>query len=103
MPRNLPQFQGGDPAFQLMQNAWASALQPIMQSPANYSLVLKGIALINGTTTINHLLGRKLQGWKVVRQRAAASIYDTQDSNQMPDKTLTLVSNAAVTVDLEVF
>lgn len=97
----LPYFQTADELLSKMQTKWKSILDPILAKPQ--SLILKNVALINGTTVINHLLGRKLQGWKPVRLRALASIYDTQDSNQTPDKTLVLVSNAAVVADIEVF
>lgn len=99
----LPQFQGGDQTFQLMQNSWGAILNPLLLNPTLQSVLLKNVSLINGMTTVNHKLGRKLQGWKIVRQRAAASVYDAQDANQMPDLTLVLISNAAVVIDLECF
>jgi hypothetical protein len=99
----LPQFQSDDRVVQMMQNAWASQINPILNNPTNNSLILKKIDLISGTTVVPHKLGRKLQGWKIVRQRASASIYDDQDNNQMPQLTLRLISSAAVTVDIEVF
>lgn len=99
----LPQFQNDDRPFQLMQNSWGAILNPLLQNPSNIPVVLKSVALINGTTYVNHLLQRKLQGWKIIRQRASASIYDDQDNNAQPDLTLKLISSAAVTVDLEVF
>lgn len=86
-----------------MQSKWSSIINVLLRNPALQSQVLNDVSLINGTNTINHGLGRKLQGWKIVRQRAAASIYDQQDTNSMPDLTLILVSNAVVSVDLEVF
>lgn len=99
----LPQFQDDDRTFQLMQNQWASILNPVINNPANQSILLKSVALVTGDNTINHLLGRKLQGWKVVRQRSSATLYDKQDANQMPNLTLVLNASANVTVDLEVF
>lgn len=84
-------------------NKWASILNPIVNNPANNSLILKNQALVIGSNVINHKLGRKLQGWKLVRVRAAANIYDNQDFNQMPQLTLYLVSDADVVVDIEVF
>lgn len=99
----LPQFQGGDTSFQMMQNTWGSILGTLLARPANNSNILQSIHLTTGSNTVNHKLGQKLQGWTIVRQRAAASIYDTQDSNQTPALTLTLVSDADVTVDIEVF
>lgn len=61
------------------------------------------MTLSAGTNTINHLLGRTLQGYRIIRQRAAASIHDEQDDNQMPQLTLVLVSTASVVIDLEIF
>lgn len=84
-------------------NKWASILNPIVSNPANNSLILKNQSLTTGANVINHKLGRILQGWIIVRQRALASVYDTQDTNQMPQLTLNLVSSANVTVDIEVF
>lgn len=95
LPRNIP--------LPLMQTRWAAILDPLIANPPNSPTILKNVLLSNGTTVVNHLLGQTLQGWKVIRQRAAASIYDAQDNNQTPDITLVLISNAAVSVDLEVF
>lgn len=85
------------------QNQWASQLDPIIANPTTNPGILKSISLIAGTTVVNHLLGRALQGWKLTRQRAAASIYDQQDTNPTPQLTLVLVSSDPVVVDLEVF
>lgn len=87
----------------LMQTKWASILNPLLGNPSLQSLVLTSIPLASGSNAINHGLGRKLQGWKIVRQRASATIYDTQDSNAQPTLTLLLTASAPVVVDLEVF
>lgn len=86
-----------------MQNTWASALNPIIASPQNNSIILKNIALAVGVNVISHKLGRNLQGWNPTRIRAATVIYDQQDTNQTPQLTLVLISSAAAVVDLEVF
>lgn len=90
-------------AFPLMQTRWAGLLDPLLGNPSVNSLILTEISLAIGSNSVNHTLGRKLTGWRVIRIRSAASIYDTQDSNQMPELTLLLTSSAAVVVDLEVF
>lgn len=100
---SLPIFHSDDRNFQMMQTQWASQLNQLLSKPTNSSLVLKNIQLNVGDNTINHLLGSNLQGWKIVRQRAAASIYDKQDTNSMPSLTLILNSTATVSVDIEVF
>lgn len=87
----------------LMQTKWASILNPVIANPSANSLILPNISLISGSNVVNHSLGRKLTGWRLVRVRAAVTIYDTQDSNPMPSLTLLLTSNAPVMVDLEVF
>ena len=100
---SLPQFQNDDEVFGKMQNQWATYLDPLLANPANKSLLLKNVNLTACANSVNHLLARKLQGWKIVRQRAAAQVYDTQDSNPIPQLTLTLIASAPVVVDLEVF
>lgn len=96
---NLP--KGLD--LSLMQTKWAAILNPLLSNPSLNSIILEKIVLISGTSTINHGLGRKLQGWRIIRINAAATIYDQQDTNTMQDLTLILVSNALVTVSIEVF
>lgn len=88
---------------EMRDTTWAQALDPVINNPLNKVSILKNQSLVTGTNVINHKLGRQLQGWFLVRQRAAASIYDTQDSNQMPQLTLTLESSAPVVVDIGVF
>lgn len=99
----LVQFQNDDRTFQLMQNSWAAQLNPVLQNPANQSSILKNIVLVSGDNSVNHKLGRKLQGWKIVRQRSAATFYDKQDSNVRPELTLSLNASADVLVDIQVF
>ncbi len=95
LPQELP--------WHMADNRWATILNPIVANPANNSIILKNIALTIGNNVINHKLGRNLQGWIIIRKRASADIYDQQDSNQMPALTLVLISDAPVTVDIEVY
>jgi len=87
----------------LSSTPWASAIEPVINNPANKSIILKNVALVSGQNVVNHLLGEKLVGWKTTRVRAAAVIYDIQDTNPTPALTLVLFSSAPVVVDLEVF
>ncbi len=87
-----------------LSNQWASQLDPIIKNATTNPGILKSVSLASGTNAVNHLLGRSLQGWYVTRMRGvAASIYDTQDTNQTPQLTLNLVSSTAVVIDLVVF
>jgi len=87
-----------------MQTVWAQQIVPIIEAPINQGIVLTNVSLVAGANVVNHLLGRKLQGWNVVRMRSTFSeIYDTQDSNSQPGLTLLLNSSVPVVVDLYVF
>lgn len=99
----LPLYKSDDNSFTLMQTAWATQLNPIVQLPLVQGLVLQNVTLKAGDNTIDHRLGRKLQGWILTRVRAAATIYDKQDANQLSSRTLVLNSSAPVVVDIYVF
>lgn len=106
----LPYFQDSNPNMTLLQNQWSRILNPLLSNPTNNCSILKNISLVNGPNVINHLLGRPLQGWSIVRLREPVIIYDTQDTNQSPELTLnlTLVNNVVfvppkTVVDILVF
>ena len=87
----------------LAQDRWAGMIDPVLAFPIAKGLLLTNVKLSNGTTVVNHLLDRKLIGWFVVGINGAATIFDNQATNQMSNLTLSLTSNAAVTVNLWVF
>lgn len=86
--------------LELMQTKWASILNPFIAIPFLNGQLLTGIVLVNGVTVINHKLSRMQQGYVVTDQNASAAIYRSQPLNST---TLTLTSNASVTVALWVF
>lgn len=96
----LPRFQTDNKDFQLMQSAWATQLDPMLSNPSLKTRLIKGVSLIVGATKIDHKLGRTPQGWRIVDIDGAAQIYRSEALN---DLTLTLTSDAAVTVAIEVF
>lgn len=90
--------------WDMAQNRWATIIEPFLDRPANNSNILKNIDIQIGVNIINHKLGRKLQGWQVTRMRNAfAQLYDEQDTNAFPNRTLILFSSAVTNIDLEVF
>lgn len=92
-----------DPELRTLQDNVAAAVEPIEANPLSDGVLLQGVTLAVGANEVAHRLGRVLQGWFPVRVRAAATFYDSQDSNTHPERTLRLVASAAVTVDLFVF
>lgn len=92
----LPLYTPSDPIL----TRWKAALDPVLAQPLNSSNLVQNVALINGTTVVNHGLGRKPQGWIISDANAAATIYRSAPFNSL---TLSLTSNAAVTISLVVF
>jgi hypothetical protein len=99
----LPIFNTDNQSLGLLQTSWASQLNPVIANPVSSGRLIKSVVLASGANIVSHGLGRKLQGWVIVRQRASATFYDTQDSNGKPELTLLLTASGAVTVDLFVF
>lgn len=99
----LTKFQTAVKELMLLQTDWVSKLNPLLARPTNNSSLLNDISLITGANTVNHLLGKKLQGWSIVRRNGPATIYDTQASNPSPELTLVLVASAPTLVSIEVF
>src|ERR1700679_2962003 len=81
--------------FQLVRT-----LNPVFNTPTLGGNLLTSQSLVVGSNIINHGLGRTLNGWQIVRQRANAQIWDSQDSNKSPTSTLALNASAAVVVDI---
>lgn len=92
-----------DQDLAIVQQNLVRVLNPIFSTQTLGGNILSNITLVTGSNTINHGLGRNLNGWQIVRQRASASIWDSQDANKMQNLTLILNSSAPVTVDLYVF
>ncbi len=86
--------------WDLMNPKLAASLNPIIANPLSSGSILKDIVLINGETTLNHGLGRLMQGWLITDINGAATIYRSQPLNS---STISLTSSAVVTVSIEVF
>lgn len=82
---------------------WAATLNPIIGNPIVGGNLISGVAVSSGNNTINHGLGKKLQGYVVVMNSANVTYYDRQATNSMPDLTLILVASGAATISLYVF
>lgn len=87
-------------SLDLLQTKWKSILDPFLAKPTNSMNVLSNVNLLAGNNVINHLLGRKMQGWEILDIDGAATIYRSAPLNAT---TLTLNSSAGVTVSLGVF
>ncbi len=87
--------------WELASNKWATTLNVLLGEPILQGYQLDNIVLISGVTQqINHLLQRQQQGWFIVDQNAAASVFRTSPFNRL---TLSLQSNANVTISIWVY
>lgn len=96
----LPFFKSDDPTLELLQTKWRSILNPLIAQPISSGNPLNGISLAASANVINHKLGRVPQGWFVTDVNTSTIIYR---SGPMNDKTITLTSSNAATVNLWVF
>lgn len=107
MPGNfLPKFNQtntSDYDLNQVQLSLVRTLNPVFNTPILGGDYLSSVSLTTGLNIINHGLERNLNGWIIVRQRAQAQLWDSQDSNKTPTLTLALNSTAPVVVDLYVF
>lgn len=87
-------------SLDMMQNRWASYLDPVLKNPMLSGVYVKDVVLASGDNVINHRLGRVPQGWLIVDINAAVQIYRNASFNEL---TLTLNSSGAATVALYVF
>lgn len=74
-----------------LQSNILSYLNVLQDNALLSGVILQNQQLTSGTNTINHKLNRKLRGWFIVRLRSSATIYDAQDGNTTPDRTLSLI------------
>jgi hypothetical protein len=89
--------------WMLANPRWAATLNTLLANPIVNGSILSGVVLASGANTVNHGLGRPLQGYIVILNNSAVTIHDSQSSNQMPQLTLILNASGATTVSLYVF
>ena len=93
-----------DEVLSRMQDNVEQAISQLPTTDVIQGRLVKNVALLSASTVkVSHKLGRPVIGWIVVRQRASAIIWDSQDSNANPSLTLDLNCSANVIVDLWVF
>ena len=97
----LPIFNTNNTDLMLMQNKWASQLNPLLRNPLSQGLLITGVSLsANTPLAINHLLDRMQQGWLLTDINTSAKVWRTQPLN---NKTLTLEADANTTISLLVY
>lgn len=87
-----------------VQNNLSDFFAPLVRNPFVEGILLKDIELTSGNVTkVPHKLNRAPRGWFIVRKKANSNVWDAQDNNNIPDRTLDLNCSANVTIDIWVF
>lgn len=103
VPRYRPEFSY-NADVQNVSRAVNDVLEPLQLIPLIQGELLTDITITSGTPLeVSHQLGRRIQGWAVVRQNAQADIWDTPGSASAEKTRITLNASATVTVSLWVF
>jgi hypothetical protein len=102
--RQIERVQTEDPDLRRVQDSVITATLPLFRNPTLDGLLLEGVTLSGSDATeVAHKLGRPVRGWAVTRCRVDARVWDEQDENDVPEKTLRLRASTDVLVDLWVF
>lgn len=86
--------------WEYAQNRWAAELNPLLSNPLNKANILQNVSLVAGVNTINHKLGRQMQGWFFTDINAAITYYRSAPLN---DLTLQLTCSGPAIVNIGVF
>lgn len=101
---NLPIIHDQDQTVMMIQTKWTGIINPVLNLPPNQGRMLVNVQLKSGNNSINHGLGRPLQGWIVTRMIGSfVQLYDVQNTNNMDNLTLILNSSGNGAVNLWVF
>ena len=99
--KTFNKIQTNDYQIDTIQSNIETVFSSLLLNPLINSSIIEDVALTTGTNQISHKLGRKIKGYIIVRRSSAATIYDTK--SDLPDRLLTLVASAPITVSLIVF
>ena len=98
--KSLKKIASDDRAVNQLQENMEQAINPVLKSQIIDGIIIKDVEVLTGTPkTINHLLGRAITGYAVIKRNASSQIWDSANDK----RTLTLNSSANVTINLWVF
>lgn len=100
--KSFQRVQTADRTIGQLQDNLGKAITDLGGVPLNSGILLEAVVLASGSNTVYTTLPVSLTGWFIVRQNAAATFYDGQDTNTNP-ATLVLIASGAVTASIFVF
>ena len=79
-------------------------VKPIQNCPIIDGVLIRDLCLEAGVSNeVRHKLGRKPIGWIITRKRQDSRIWDLNDTNTTPSKTLSIACSHACQVDIWIF
>jgi hypothetical protein len=93
-----------DPLQQRLQDSIANSFNAFETLPQLDSVLVENITLFaGGDNQVNHNLKRKLIGWQIIRQNAAAIVYESDTTNTQPSSVIILKTTIDCTVSFIFF
>lgn len=100
----LRRIRSSDNNIRQLQDATDAVFKVIIDKAILDGNLLQDIPLDSAIlNSVDHKLGRSPRGYIVVRSNANSNVWDSQDVNPMPTKTLNLNCDVNVTISLWVF
>lgn len=103
MAKPYRRVQSDDRVVNQIQDNLQDVLNDLVKTQILNNLIIKNVELASGTNTVNHKLGRKPQGYIIIRKDSNVSIWDNQTTNTTIERTLELQSSGTCNVDILVF
>lgn len=87
-----------------LQDNLEQALNPVLASPIIDGVLIRDICMTPGSSNeVLHRLGRKPIGYLITRKRQDSRIWDLQETNPSPQRTLSLACSHSCQVDVWIF
>jgi len=104
MLQGLRQFNVVDADLDRLYQNVARFARQFTDKPLIDGIILKDLSLLSASdNSINHKLGREIQGWVIINKTAQSDIWAVPTKQTRTSKTLVLNCSADVTVSLYVF
>jgi len=101
--RSFQKLNSENYEIQRLQERVEDVFNAVNASPLPAGRLLADLSVGITTQEFNHGLGRSPLGYFIVRSNNGESVFDDQENNTKPTRTLRLTATAATTVSLWVF
>ena len=101
---DFKKINSSSPELNKVQQNIQNSIQPIVRKEIVDGILLQNICIEPDIVNeIHHSLGRPARGWSIARKRADARIWDIQDSNPNPSRTLSIACSHTVVIDIWIY